>query len=223
MIKAHKTTAAASQPRLTQAERRQQSEHGLLVAAAEVVLEHGYTGATFDRISERAGYSRGLVTLRFGSKDGLVAAMIEFLGAQLEDIYRQRLETARSGREKLIDFVDVFMVRLDEDRLTRAYFVLLAGALGNLLPQARYFLAQHEKVKQLLADLIREGMADGTIAADIAPEDAALALGCFQLGVAIQHQLDPAMPLAAMRSFVRRFAGDGGAGDAGAGEGDALR
>ncbi|NML93563.1 TetR/AcrR family transcriptional regulator [Novosphingobium olei] len=193
--------------RKTQAERRQQSEQGLLVAAAEVVLEHGYTGATFDRISERAGYSRGLVTLRFGSKDGLVAAMIEFLGNQLEEIYRERLETARSGREKMLDFVDVFMLRLEEDRLTRAYFVLLAGALGNLLPQARYFLEQHEKVKELLVGLIREGMADGTLRANIDPETAALALGCFQLGVAIQHQLDPAMPLDAMRAFVRGFAG----------------
>ena len=199
------TRASKTSPRLTQAERRQQSEQGLLVAAAEVVLEFGYTGATFDRISERAGYSRGLVTLRFGSKDGLVAAMIEFLGAQLEDLYRQRLETARTGREKLRDFVDVFMARLDEDHLTRAYFVLLAGALGNLLPQARYFLGQHEKVKQLLAELIREGMADGTIAATSDPETAALAIGCFQLGAAIQHQLDPDMPLEAMRAFVRNL------------------
>ncbi|MCH7629160.1 MULTISPECIES: TetR/AcrR family transcriptional regulator [Novosphingobium] len=192
--------------RRTQAERRQQSEQGLLIAAADVILEHGYTGATFDRISERAGYSRGLVTLRFGSKDGLVAAMIEFLGAQLEEIYRQRLETARSGREKMLDFVDVFMERLDEDRLTRAYFVLLAGAVGNLLPQSRYFLDQHEAVKMLLADLIREGMADGTIAPGIDPVVAATALGCFQLGVAIQHQLDPTMSLPDMRGFVRRFA-----------------
>ncbi|MCW1383424.1 TetR/AcrR family transcriptional regulator [Novosphingobium sp. KCTC 2891] len=193
--------------RRTQAERRQQSEQGLLVAAAEVILEHGYNGATFDRISERAGYSRGLVTLRFGSKDGLVAAMIEFLGSRLEEAYADRLKEARTGRQKLVDFVDVFVLRLEDDRLANAYFVLLAGALGNVLPQSHYFLEQHEAVKLRLAAFVREGMEDGTIMPGIDPVVAATALGCFQLGLAMQHLLDPQMSVGDMRQFVRIFAG----------------
>lgn len=195
--------------RRTQAERRQQSELGLLVAAAEVIVEHGFNGATFDRISERAGYSRGLVTLRFGSKDGLVVAMIEFLGARLEEAYAARLTEVRSGRANLLAFVDVFLLRLEEDPMTNAYFVLQAGALGNVLPQAGYFLEQHEKVKGLLADLIREGMEDGTIAPGLDPVTAATALGCFQLGLAMQHLLDPGMSVGDMREFARVFAGRG--------------
>lgn len=191
--------------RRTQAERRARSETGLIVAAAEVIAECGFNAATFDRISERAGYSRGLVTLRFGSKDGLFAAMIDFLGDRLDRAYADRLAAARSGREKLLDFVDVFMIGLEEDRLATAYYVLLAGAIANRLPQRRFFLERHEEVKRALAACIREGMMDGTLAPRLDPDVAATALGCFQLGVAVQHELDSALDLNAMRAFARDY------------------
>lgn len=193
--------------RRTQAQRRQQSEQGLLAAAAGVIGELGFNAATFDRISERAGYSRGLVTLRFGSKDGMVVAVIDFLGDRLEQIYAERLKNARTAKARLLGYVDTFMVQLRDDKQTIAYFVLLAGALANKLPQSRYFLEQHERVKLSLAGYIREGQADGTFAADIDPVAAATALGCFQLGLAMQYQLDPDFDMEDMRRFVIALAG----------------
>ena len=56
---------------LTQAERTAISDRAMLDAAIELVLEHGTEKTTLAMIGEKAGYSRGLATYRFGSKAGL--------------------------------------------------------------------------------------------------------------------------------------------------------
>ena len=47
----------------------------MLAAASELLLERGVDGTTLAAIGERAGYSRGLATYRFGSKAGLLDAV----------------------------------------------------------------------------------------------------------------------------------------------------
>src|SRR3979490_827553 len=65
--------------RRTQAERREDSERGLVRAAIVVTAEQGVSAATFEAIGQRGGYSRSLVTRRFGSKQGLVDAVLGYL------------------------------------------------------------------------------------------------------------------------------------------------
>lgn len=60
----------ADTPR-TQAERTAASDRAMIEAAIDLVLERGTDGTTLAAIGERAGYSRGLATYRFGSKAGL--------------------------------------------------------------------------------------------------------------------------------------------------------
>ena len=56
---------------LTQAERTAISDKAMIDAAIELILEHGTDKTTLQAIGEKAGYSRGLATYRFGSKAGL--------------------------------------------------------------------------------------------------------------------------------------------------------
>ena len=49
----------------------------LLDAAAELISEGGYERMTLAAIGKRAGYSHGLVTARFGSKEGLLWALVD--------------------------------------------------------------------------------------------------------------------------------------------------
>src|SRR5580693_3794419 len=58
--------------RRTQRERRDLAEAALLNAAAELAVEHGVRSLTLARVGERAGYSRGIVTHHFGSKQALL-------------------------------------------------------------------------------------------------------------------------------------------------------
>jgi AcrR family transcriptional regulator len=70
------TLISPSLSRRTQAERRAESEQQLLRAAAEIVVQEGVAAATFESIGRRAGYSRGLAAQKFGSKQGLVEALV---------------------------------------------------------------------------------------------------------------------------------------------------
>ena len=70
--------------RLTQAERRDRSERELIAAAIKVVADQGVAAATFEVIAGEAGFSRGLVTQRFGSKEGLTRSLIAHLHGELK-------------------------------------------------------------------------------------------------------------------------------------------
>jgi AcrR family transcriptional regulator len=64
---------AAEKMRRTQEERAAMSDRLMTEAAVALLIRGGIAGTTLAAIGERAGYSRGLVTHRFGSKAGLLA------------------------------------------------------------------------------------------------------------------------------------------------------
>src|SRR5262245_25406994 len=69
--------AARPEPvRRTQAQRREHSANSILAAAADLFAERGYVDTTMEQIGSRAGFSAGLVAQRFGSKFGVVEALL---------------------------------------------------------------------------------------------------------------------------------------------------
>ena len=69
-------TAPAERPRLTQSERPGLSDARMLEAAMQLIVERGTHNTTLKDVGERAGYSRGLASNRFGSKEGLFNHMV---------------------------------------------------------------------------------------------------------------------------------------------------
>ncbi|MBO0768130.1 MAG: TetR/AcrR family transcriptional regulator [Solirubrobacterales bacterium] len=63
--------------RRTQAQRRADTRASLLEAAAAVIVERGYQGASVEQISARAGCTKGALYDHFGSKEGLMRALLE--------------------------------------------------------------------------------------------------------------------------------------------------
>jgi AcrR family transcriptional regulator len=62
---------------VTKQARSELSTARLLDAAGELIAERGYERTTLAAIGKHAGYSHGLVTRRFGSKEGLLWALVE--------------------------------------------------------------------------------------------------------------------------------------------------
>src|ERR1700730_2059809 len=67
--------------RRTHEERTARSDLLMTQAAITLLIERGVQGTTLAAIGERAGYSRGLVTHRFGSKAGLLAHVHDSIAA----------------------------------------------------------------------------------------------------------------------------------------------
>ena len=187
--------------RRTQAERSDASELRLLEAAATVIAEDGFASATFDRIGEVAGYSRGLASAKFGSKDGLVRAVIAFVQQRVQ----QRIDGAMatlarpSPAQQVLAWTDTLLAAVQSDIFVRVYFVMMAAAIGNRAAIRPAFLEAHEEVRTRLRELIEDGQAAGEISGHVHADATALSIGSLQLGIATELLLDPAMDMDAMR------------------------
>ncbi|MEU5992515.1 TetR/AcrR family transcriptional regulator [Spirillospora sp. NPDC047418] len=88
---------------MTRAEAKERNRRALLDAAFEVVARDGYR-AKLDEIAERAGLTTGAVYSLFGSKNGLVLALVtDYLRPHYEEI-----EQAVPAGLDLLDAVEVF-------------------------------------------------------------------------------------------------------------------
>ncbi len=77
MNQAVRITTPHPAERRTQAQRRAESQHRILLAAAELFSEQGYVNTTMEQIGTRAGFSAALVARKFGSKPGVIEALLQ--------------------------------------------------------------------------------------------------------------------------------------------------
>jgi AcrR family transcriptional regulator len=182
--------------RRTQAERRAESERNILQAAAELIAEQGVGAATLEKVGARAGYSRGLATQKYGSKQGLIEALIAHLHARMETLLRDSHVEAMSGLDAALAFVSIFLRELADDEEVRAYFMLMAGAVADRSTVRAAFAASHETVSERLQALLVRGQNDGSVDSALNTQAAATLIGSTLIGLSTQHLVDPAMDLA---------------------------
>jgi AcrR family transcriptional regulator len=175
--------------RPTQVERVDRSTHRLLEAAAQLVAEQGYHRTTAAQIAERAGYSREMVRLRFGSKAGLIADI-------LASDYQQRLVTARApsattGLARLRASAHALKELADESSVfLRAVFVLSFEAATPIPDLQAPIAAWLRAVERNFCADVAEGIADGSIRSTVQPEKKARELLALTVGSAYLFLLD---------------------------------
>ncbi|MDO9222635.1 MAG: helix-turn-helix domain-containing protein [Caulobacter sp.] len=194
------STLLEPRARRTQAERRDESARNLLRAATEVIAQQGVTAATFEAIGARAGYSRGLATQKFGSKQGLIEALITWLHARQDEVLDAHGVDAMPGLEAVLTYVDLYLRDLGRQDEGRAYFMLLAGAVADRSLLRAAFAASHERVERRLEAMVLRGQAEGAIRREMDADAAALMVGSLLLGLSIQRLIDPEMDLEPIRA-----------------------
>ncbi|MEL7024906.1 MAG: helix-turn-helix domain-containing protein [Pseudomonadota bacterium] len=151
----------------TQAERVAASDKALLEAAMTLILERGMDGTTLAAIGERAGYSRGLATYRFGSKAGLfqeVSSTIqrhwsEFLQAAVGDA--SGIDALCGAATAFHEFVNRFPQEI------RVLHILYYGGAG---PNSDVRGLAKQAFSRQVADAerwVEDGRAAGHIRADV--------------------------------------------------------
>jgi AcrR family transcriptional regulator len=170
--------------RRTQQERREQAGAALLNAAAELVVEQGVHALTLARVGERAGYSRGLVTHYFGSKQ----ALLEELARATQSGFVPGLDGVPPGLDRLLRLIDGYIGALSQMRMMNRAFLLLWAEAATAPELARIFL---ERDRAFRADL-RAGIAGGTIAGDTSADEVAVAVVGQLRGIGMQRLVDPA-------------------------------
>lgn len=174
-----------------QEERTERSTSALLDAAGEIVAEGGFASMTFATIGERAGYSRGLVTARFGNKNGLIEAMCDRL------LDRWTIEGLVPAAITTTGF-DAILGRLREIRSNftselpeiHVFYALMFEAGSEPAVRAR-FAELHAWMRRDVGATIAAGRDDGSIDPAVDPDTEATLLIAAVRGIGFQWRLDP--------------------------------
>lgn len=188
--------------RRSQAERRDESERLLVEATLKVVAQRGVSAATFEEIGRQAGLSRGLATQRFGSKRGLIEAVIAWLHREREAILEAQHVDEMPAFEAIAHYVDGHLRGMESDNDGRAYFMLLASTVADATALRELFAASHERVRERLRGLLARGQAKGEIRSDVDCDATALSIGSLLLGASMQRLVDPATDLKPIRAAI---------------------
>ncbi len=161
----------------------------MLAAAVKLIERQGSGRTTLAQIGELSGYSYGLVSHRFGSKDALVRAVTREVQESFARHAMGELEDRR-GLAALLILAERYL-RAAAARNRNALFVLIGEALGPL-PAIRRDMADADgKFRAAVRKLIEQGIDDGDIRRDADPAaQAAMVVGILR-GLAIQRLLNP--------------------------------
>jgi AcrR family transcriptional regulator len=178
--------------RRTQEQRSTSSERGLLGAALELIAERGFRASSLQAIGERAGYSRGLVSHRFGSKEGLLRQLVTRMLDRWGTEVRAPAVGSRVGVEALTAVAGVHRKAIEQtpDGVRALYMLLFESLLD--MPDLRRELARLDRqLREGTERSLRAGVKAGTIRADVdVPAQAALFLGVLR-GITLQWLIDP--------------------------------
>jgi AcrR family transcriptional regulator len=160
-------------------------------AAVRLVTRHGCEKTTLRMIGQAAGYSRGLVSHRYGSKAGLFRAVMEWISER----WRRELDPAvagRSGVDALCTFVDAHGRFAQEwPQGVRALFVLWFQAINPESELREVMLEEQARVRAQVAAWIRAGVESGGVRPDTCVASQAAQFCGTLYGITYQWLLDP--------------------------------
>ena len=164
----------------------------MIRAAIGLIARQGYTKTTLAQVGKEAGYTGGLVSHHFGSKEGLLR---ELTGRITSRFYGDQIRPATeglSGLDALCATADTYLDELvvREERM-RALYVLMGEALGPVGEISDVFAELNRGFRESTRMLIEQGMQSGEIRTDLDPDaEAGLFVGMLR-GAAMQWIADP--------------------------------
>ena len=176
---------------LTQAERSALSDKAMLKAALALVLEHGTDKTTLAMIGQHAGYSRGLATYRFGSKDGLYDALCRSISRHWLE-YLKRGVGDKVGVEAMcaaLDTIYQFEQELPEE--ARALQILYSGAASPSAGFQETAVNIRQRQKSDVAEWIRRGQDVGEVKAEIDADEVAAQYVAYITGMTYLWLISP--------------------------------
>jgi AcrR family transcriptional regulator len=179
-------------PRRTQTDRREESDRRMLRAATRLIARQGVSGTSLAEVGLAAGYSRGLPVDRYGSKRGLIEALLDSMAAWFE----ARVANTASSKRGVEAVLERIAAHVDGARksplaTTALYAIYLESlaAMPALRPKVGALL---DRWRGELVVGLRQAQSAGEIRGDIDCEQhAAIILGALR-GLIIEHLMGSA-------------------------------
>ncbi|KKC26118.1 TetR/AcrR family transcriptional regulator [Sphingomonas sp. SRS2] len=176
---------------MTQAERTSISDGRMIDAAIELVLERGTHNTTLKDVGEKAGYSRGLAGIRFGSKEQLFNEMALVYDRRWKAEIDAFVGNQR-GLEAFSAAVDAVAHFLEErNDHAKAMYLLYYETIGSSPLIRKRLAAVHTAYNTDVSRWVGEAKLDGVVKSDISPDRFAIQWSSFVFGLIYQWLVNP--------------------------------
>jgi AcrR family transcriptional regulator len=164
----------------------------LLQAAAHLIADKGYGRTSLIEIAAQSGYSHGLVTLRFGSKEGLLRALFDRMTADWTAREIRPAITGRVGLDAIRALLDVTRaaIRRNPTNVRALYALMFEAVLGVEVLEERV-RAFHDSQRVMYRDILARGIEAGVVRADTDIDEAASLIISLLRGAGYQWLLEP--------------------------------
>lgn len=177
--------------RMTKAERSARSDAEIMRAATRLIARQGYSKTSLVQIGLEAGYSGALISNRFGSKEGLLRALLEDITTRFSKDQIGPAVADKKGLEALCSVMDAYLRELKErESRVRIFYVLMGEGLGSVPEVLPSFARLNETLRTDAEQRIREGIDAGEIRSDVDPKLEAVAFLATLRGTALQWLVD---------------------------------
>ncbi len=180
-----------------------ESRELILAAAAELFGDKGYRQTTFADIAERSGISRGSIPWHFGSKEGLLLAVLE---RAVEQIAAALYQGAEVGPELPMKAVDTLFTQAT----SKLFVTLMVEALEPDSPIRGRYAAIHDTLREHCRRwLERLPLPPGQSAEAMAVAIIGAGIGIHQQWLVAPDKVDPEQALAALSALLTGIARTG--------------
>lgn len=143
-------------PGLVSRRRRQ-----IVDAAVKLFVAKGFHKTTTREIARAAGFSIGTLYEYVKSKEDVLYLVCQAIHEEMEQRLSKRLQRGQAGAQALGTAIEVYITVCDQ----MSDHILLIYQETKSLPKEsmRYVLAHDERISAIFADLLRQGVGDGSL------------------------------------------------------------
>lgn len=174
----------------------------MLEAAVRLIAGRGSQQMSLADVGAAAGYSRGIVTHQFGTKE----QMLRRLAEHAQEDFGPPGEHL-SGLERLLVVIEEYLERVFRgEAITHAFLLLWTESLTVQAPLREVFRQRDARFRDTLSGYIADGIRDGDVLPSVDPASAALIVVGQLRGIGLQVLLNPGVaPHAAIRQQAREI------------------
>jgi AcrR family transcriptional regulator len=186
-----KTRVKPRVSRRTQAERTALSDARMFDAAMQLIVEQGTHATTLKAVGERAGYSRGLASSRFGSKDALFGQLVLHFNTSWTQELANKVGTRGGVEACLAALCAVEDFLSSHSKYMQAMYILWFESISTHNDVRDHLAAYHEIYRSDVAHWVEEGIASGEIDPAVDAECYAFGFCSFIFGTIYQWLVAP--------------------------------
>ncbi|WP_303834436.1 TetR/AcrR family transcriptional regulator [Acidovorax soli] len=191
----------------TQEQRREESIKCMVQAAIELIAEKGVAGLTMAEVGIKAGYSRGLAHLHFGSKEKLLSECLEYLAHEFNTL-RKKDGSDTTGINGIYSLVNAYTQRPEDSvkRIRAMFFIVLDSSVADS-PLYGFVQDYNEKNMAYAEFKLNEAKALGQIKQDVDTQAAAFIIMSLLRGISVHRLNNAAKDAVAVKKEILRMIG----------------